>query len=288
MLAADAVLVCNSPMLADSIPVVVTGTRGMVYMQIDLRGPKTDLHSGIYGGAVDNPFNVLVRVLAQLQDGETRRVLIPGFYDRVRPADAEERVSMNRAVSDNSLRASSGVPALAGEPGWTAMERTSVRPSLDIHGIPGGFTGPGKKTVIPAMASAKVSMRLAPDQDPVEIAQLFREYVLSLIPPTVVAQVTTLDRSYPAVVDYRVPAIQAMARALEETFAVAPVYLRLGGTLPIVPDFQRILGASVIMAGFGLPDDNLHGPNEKISLANFYRGIEAVIRFFDGMGNNKA
>ena len=287
MLAADAVLICDTSMLDETTPLIMTGTRGMAYMQIDVQGPSGDLHSGGYGGAVDNPFNVLVRLLAQLQDGDTHRVLIPGFYDKVQVIDPVELESMRRIpFDDDRVRADTGVPAAAGETGYSIIERLSIRPTLDIHGIPGGFTGAGKKTVIPARASAKLSMRLVPDQNPEEIASLFESYVRAICPPTVVVTVHRLGMARPSVVDYRHPVIQAAARALEESFSVAPLYLRGGGTLPIVPDFQDILGVPVVMAGFGLPNDNAHAPNEKLGLRNFRLGVEMVIRYFALLGQD--
>ena len=280
MLACDAVLICDSSILAEDMPLINHGTRGMAYMQVDVQGPATDLHSGGFGGAVDNPFNVLVRILAQLQDGETRRVLIPGFYDRVSPPDAlERRLLAQLPVSDQMMQALTGAPAVAGETGYTAAERLSVRPTLDIHGMPGGFTGEGKKTVIPAKAAAKVSMRLVPDQDPAEIAALFERHVRSLAPSTVKVTVRTLGLARWSLVDLNDPAIQAAAQAYQAGFGAAPLFMRGGGTLPIVAEFQDILGAPVVMMGFGLPDDNAHAPNEKLSLTLFYRGIETVIHY---------
>lgn len=280
LLACDAVLICDSNILAEDLPLINHGTRGMAYMQVEVQGPATDLHSGGFGGAVDNPFNVLVRILARLQDGETRRVLIPGFYDRVKAPDAQEqRLLAQLPVSDETVQTLTGAPAVAGEAGYSAAERLSVRPTLDIHGMPGGFTGAGKKTVIPAKAAAKVSMRLVPDQDPAEIAALFERYVKSLAPATVKVTVRTLGLARWSLVDLHDPAIQAAARAYEAGFGAAPVYMRGGGTLPIVADFQDKLGAPVVMMGFGLPDDNAHAPNEKFSVPLFYRGMETVIHY---------
>ena len=280
MLACDAVLICDSGILAEDLPLINHGTRGMAYMEVELQGPATDLHSGGFGGVVDNPFNVLVRILAQLQDGETRRVLIPGFYDRVAPPDAQEqRLLAQLPVSDQVVQMQTGAPAVAGETGYTAAERLSVRPTLDIHGMPGGFTGKGAKTVIPAKAAAKVSMRLVPDQNPAEIAALFERHVKSLAPSTVKVTVRTLGLARWSLVDLREPAVQAAAQAYEAGFDAAPLYMRTGGTLPIVADFQDTLGVPVVMMGFGLPDDNAHAPNEKLSLNLFYRGIETVIHY---------
>lgn len=282
MLAADAVLICDTGMLDAQTPMINHGTRGLAYMEVEVRGPAGDLHSGTYGGVVDNPFNVLVRILAQLQDAATRRVLIPGFYDKVRPLSDEERSLLAGApFNDALLRHLTGVLEPAGEEGFTWGERGTLRPTLDIHGMPGGFTGPGKKTVIPARACAKVSMRLAPDQDPAEIARLFAAYVRDLAPTTVAVDVRTLGLARPSVVDLRAPAIRAAAQALHTVFGVEPIYMRAGGTLPIVVDFQDALDAPVVMMGFGLPDDNVHAPNEKFHLPNFFRGIETVVHYLD-------
>lgn len=288
-LAADAVLICDGSILAPDMPVIMHGVRGLTYMQIDVRGPARDLHSGTFGGAVDNPFNVLARMLAQLQDSETRRVAIPGFYDRVQPISEKERALLSQVPVTEALALQlTGAPALAGEAGYGVLERISVRPTLDIHGLPGGFTGPGKKTVIPAHAQAKVSMRLVPDQDPHEIARLFTEYLLSLAPNSVQVEVQTLGTARPAYVDYRAPAIQAADRAYSLGFGVPPVYMRGGGTLPIVADFQDDLGAPVVMMGFGLPDDNAHAPNEKLHLPTFYRGTETLIHYYSLLGEQLA
>lgn len=281
-LACDAVLICDSAMLDAQTPMINHGTRGMAYMEVEVRGPASDLHSGTFGGVVDNPFNVLVRMLAQLQDPVTHRVLIPGFYDKVQPVSEEERELLARVPLDAAmLQRLTGVPQPAGEEGFTWGERGTLRPTLDIHGMPGGFTGAGKKTVIPARAFAKVSMRLVPDQDPAEITELFAAHVRSLAPDTVTVAVRTLGLARPSVVDLRTPAIQAAAQALQAVFGAAPVYMRAGGTLPIVADFQDTLSAPVVMMGFGLPDDNVHAPNEHLHLPNFYAGIETVIHYLN-------
>jgi acetylornithine deacetylase/succinyl-diaminopimelate desuccinylase-like protein len=279
-LAADAVLICDEAILDPKTPLIIYGVRGNLYLELDVRGPTRDLHSGTFGGAVDNPFNVLVRLLAQLQDPVTHRITVPGFYDRVRPlGDAERSLLARVPLTDEAMRHLTGVPALAGEEGYTTLERTSVRPTLDIHGMPGGFTSPGHKTVIPACASAKVSMRMVPDQDPLEIAGLVESYLRGIAPPTVELEVHVLGAARPAVEDYRAPAIQAMAQAFERGFGALPLYVRGGGSLPIVRDFQDELGVPVVLIGFGLPDDNIHAPNEKLHLPNFYRGIETLIHY---------
>jgi acetylornithine deacetylase/succinyl-diaminopimelate desuccinylase-like protein len=281
MLAADAVLICDGAILGPRVPLITYGVRGMTYMEVHVRGPATDLHSGTFGGVVDNPFNVLVRLLAQLQEPDSRRITIPGFYDRVQPpTDVEQALLAQVPITDAVVLKLTGVPARAGEEGFTPLERMSVRPTLDIHGLPGGFTGSGKKTVIPARAQAKVSMRLVPDQDPEEIAWLFESYLRSIAPPTVELQCRVLGTARPALVDLEAPAIRAADRAYELGFDARPLYMRGGGTLPIVSDFQERLGAPVVMMGFGLPDDNAHAPNEKFHLPTFYRGIESLIHYY--------
>jgi acetylornithine deacetylase/succinyl-diaminopimelate desuccinylase-like protein len=281
-LAADAVLICDGSILTPDQPMITHGLRGMAYMEVEVQGPDTDLHSGTFGGAVDNPFNVLVRLLAELQDMETGRVAIPGFYDRVRPPDEEERRLLAQVPTDDeTIRRQAGVPALAGEVGYNAVERTTLRPTFDVHGLAGGFTGAGKKTVIPARALAKVSMRLVPDQDPEEIARLFSRHLEAIAPPTVQLTVRTLGTAWPAFVDYRAPAIRAAHRAYELGYGRPPVYMRGGGSLPIVPDLQQALGAPVVLMGFGLPEDNAHAPNEHFHLPTFYRGIETLIHYYD-------
>ncbi|MGQ9598326.1 MAG: dipeptidase [Anaerolineae bacterium] len=285
MLAADAVLICDEALLDPQTPLIVYGVRGNVYLEVEVRGPARDLHSGTFGGVVDNPFNVLVRLLAEVQDPETRRMRIPGFYDQVRPLQDEERALLARVpIGEEAARHLTGAPALAGEEGYTVLERASARPTFDIHGMPGGFVGPGHKTVIPARASAKLSMRLVPDQEPEEIAERFEAYLRSLVPSTVQLEVRRLGAARPAVVDYHAPAVQAMAQALKKGFGAFPLYIRGGGSLPIVRSFQEVLGVPVILIGFGLPDDNTHAPNEKYHLPNFYRGIEALIHYFSILG----
>jgi acetylornithine deacetylase/succinyl-diaminopimelate desuccinylase-like protein len=280
-LAADVALICDSDILAPDQPLITYGLRGLAYMEVEVRGPETDLHSGSFGGLVDNPFNVLVRLLAQLQDPATGRILIPGFYDRVRSIDDEERALLAQVPLDEAMvRELTGVPAVTGEVGYSQVERLGVRPTLDIHGLPGGFTGPGGKTVIPARVSAKVSMRLVPDQDPEEIAQLFATHLQTLAPPTVEVEVRTVGTARPGYVDPKAPAVQAAARAYELGFGASPVYGRGGGTLPVVADFQDTLGAPVVLMGLGLPDDQVHAPNEKFHLPNLYRGIESLIHYF--------
>ncbi len=287
-LAADAILIADQDMLDPKVPVVMWGVRGNLYVEIEIRGPAYDLHSGTFGGAVDNPFNVLVRLLARLQDGETRRVLIPGFYDKVQELSDEERALISQApINDQVGLYLTGAPALAGEAGYPLAERVSVRPTLEIHGIAGGFTGEGSKTVLPARATAKLSMRLVPDQSADEIAGLLETYLREICPPTVKLDVRVIGRAEPVKIDYKSPAVQAAATAYERGFYAAPVYLRGGGSLPIVRAMIDELSQPgqgeipVVMIGFGLPDDRTHAPNEKFYLPNFYHGIETVIHYLD-------
>lgn len=276
----DAVLLVDSMMLSPQQPLILYGTRGNCYLEVTVRGPKTDLHSGTFGGVVDNPFNVLVRLLAALQDGDTRRVQVPGFYQKVRIVDDEERAFINRLpVSDAVLQALTGVPALAGEEGFTPLERASIRPTFDIHGISGGFTGPGKKTVIPAQARAKLSMRLVPHQDPVEIGELVRNFLQQQAPSTVQVSVEVLSASWPVLVDYRHPTVQAASTAFAKAFGRPAAFSIGGGTLPIAATFQKYLQAPLVITGFGLPDDNLHAPNEKIFLPCLFGGSAMIIHY---------
>ncbi len=287
LLQADAALISDSHIHDPQTPVLVTGVRGLTYMEISLRGSRHDLHSGSYGGLVENPLNAIVRLLASLHD-DRGRVTIPGFYDKVRELTPAERAALNNdLVTDETVLAETGAPALWGEEGYTAIERKSVRPTLDIHGIKGGFIGSGPKTVIPAAASAKVSMRLAPDQDAEEITQLFAAHIRRISPKTMEVSVEKLSTGDTAVVDISTPAVEAAAQAYERSFGRRPLYTREGGTIPVVSIFSKLLKIPVVMMGFGLPDDRLHAPNEKFYLPNFYRGIETVIHYYDIFSKQK-
>jgi acetylornithine deacetylase/succinyl-diaminopimelate desuccinylase-like protein len=289
-LKADAILIADQDMLDPEHPVIMWGVRGNLYTEIEVRGPAHDLHSGTFGGSVDNPFNVLVRLLAKLQDGETRRVLIPNFYDNVEELTDDEHALISQApINDDIGLYLTGAPKLAGEAGYPLAERISVRPTLEIHGIAGGFTGEGSKTVIPNKATAKVSMRLVPNQAPAEIFEALKSYLESICLPTVKLDVRVIGQAYPVKINYTAPAIQAAAVAYEKGFGHKPVYLRGGGSLPIVHDMMRYVGRidnppyemPIVMIGFGLPDDRTHAPNEKFHIPNFYHGIETVIHYLD-------
>jgi acetylornithine deacetylase/succinyl-diaminopimelate desuccinylase-like protein len=250
-------------------------------MEIQVTGPQRDLHSGSFGGAVYNPIQALSEIIVRLKD-EHGHILIPGFYDRVRPIDDDERKSLAQVPFDDEVfRAEAGIPATWGEEGYTVLEQITARPTLDCNGIWGGYTGDGSKTVLPSKASAKISMRLVADQDHEEIAELFRAYVMKVAPPQVQVSVKSLHGGRPAMVERDSHEIQAAAAALEKAFGHKPVFIREGGSIPVVSTFKRVLGIPTVLMGFGLSDDNLHSPNEKFYLPNFYRGIQASIHFMD-------
>ena len=278
LLACDAVLISDTEMLDAKTPTITYGVRGLVYMEFEVQGPAHDLHSGSYGGVAHNPLQATVEMLAALHDDQGR-VAIPGFYDQVRPLGDAERAELRRVPVDAEvLRKEMGVAALwTGEIGYTPLERISARPTLEIHGIRGGFVGEGQKTVIPARTVTKVSMRLVPDQDPLEIARLFERRIHELAPPTVKVEVRTLAASDAALTEQDTPAMQCALRAYQRGFGGQPVFMRSGGTLPVVAMLNKMLRVPVIMVGFGLPDDNCHSPNEKFDLDNFYRGINTSI-----------
>ena len=281
MLAADVAVVSDTAIVSADLPAIVYGLRGNTYVLLDITGPERDLHSGSFGGAINNPLNVLGHVIAALKDPDGT-VRIPGFYDDVRLLSAEERTLLNALpLTEADLLAETGAPAVWGEPDYTIVERLSARPTLDVHGIIGGYTGPGAKTVLPSTVHAKISMRLVPDQDPARIAAAFKAYVESLVPEScrVTFEIRGGGGAPATVVDYRVPAIQAARRAYAEAFGREPILKREGGSIPVVGQFQTFLGLETVLMGFGLPGDRLHAPNERFYLPNFRRGIETSIRF---------
>ena len=279
LLASDVAVISDSHILGPDLPSIVYALRGLAYVEVEVTGPAYDLHSGIYGGAVNNPLNALCRMIAQLQ-GEDGRITIPGFYDRVRPLAPDERRELARIPFDRAVwLEEAGVLTDWGVDEYTIIERTSARPTLDVNGIWGGYMEPGAKTVLPSAAHAKISMRLVPDQEPAEITQLITNYLQEVAPPSVTVRVSDLHGGAGAMVDRNSPAMQVAARAYEETFGVAPVFVREGGSIPVVATFKEELGIETILMGFGLPDDRLHSPNEKLHLPTFYRGIDTVIRF---------
>jgi acetylornithine deacetylase/succinyl-diaminopimelate desuccinylase-like protein len=283
-LAADVALVSDSEMFAPDLPTLCVGLRGMIYTEIEARGARTDLHSGMYGGAAPNPFFALCEIIAQLKDANGR-ILIPGFYDKVAtPTPAELAAWKTLPFDEEHYRQTEvGSTTLTGEPGYSVLERTWSRPTLEVHGMPGGFTGAGAKTVIPARATAKVSMRLVPDQTPAETFALYKSYVESLCPKGITLDVRLIHSGDAIVVSTDNPYVRAATTAMHDVFSKDTVFIRSGGSIPIVGDFIRSLGTPTILMGFGLPDDNLHAPNEKFHLANFYRGIESIIRFLTNL-----
>jgi acetylornithine deacetylase/succinyl-diaminopimelate desuccinylase-like protein len=272
-LASDVVVISDSAMFDRGVPSICYSLRGLVYLQIDVRGSKSDLHSGVFGGAVANPANVLASLLAQMKD-RGGRIKIPGFYDDVRPLSDEERDAWKSLpFNEKKYRKDLGAPKLAGESGYSVLERTWARPTFDVNGLLSGFTGQGAKTVIPAQAMAKVSMRLVPDQDPDKIAKLFEDYVQKVAPKTVELKVTRMHGGRPWITDYHNPYVQAAARAIEQGFGRAPVFCREGGSIPVVFTFQEELRIPAVLFGVGLPDENAHAPNERLDLGNFHNGI---------------
>jgi acetylornithine deacetylase/succinyl-diaminopimelate desuccinylase-like protein len=280
LLKADVVVISDSAMFDRGVPSICYSLRGLVYFQIDLRGTKSDLHSGLFGGAVANPNMVLAQMLAQMKD-RGGRVKIPGFYDDVRPLqDAEREAWASLPFNERSYRKDFGIPKLAGEASYTTLERTWARPTFEVNGMLSGFTGEGAKTVLPAVAMAKVSMRLVPDQDPKKIADLFEAYVTKLAPKTVTLTFTRMQGGKPWMTSFDSPFVQAAGRAIEQGFGRKPVFTREGGSIPVVSTFQEDLGLPSVLFGVGLPDENAHAPNEKLDVANFHNGIIASAHLY--------
>jgi acetylornithine deacetylase/succinyl-diaminopimelate desuccinylase-like protein/molybdopterin-guanine dinucleotide biosynthesis protein A len=279
---ADAVIVSDSPMFAKGVPSICYGLRGLAYLQIDVEGPAVDLHSGSFGGAVLNPANALARILARLQD-EDGRVLVPGFYDRVRALGARERAATRRLpFRMKDWLASAGAPPSAwGERRFHVLERIWARPTLEVNGLWGGFQGEGAKTIIPSRAGAKVSMRLVPDQTPEEIARKFTSYVRRIAPREVKVTVTNLHGGAAFLAPVDDPAFRATERALQRAFGVKPVLVREGGSIPFTATIQEALRCPVILMGFGLPDENSHAPNERLDLENYEKGILAAVWLYE-------
>jgi acetylornithine deacetylase/succinyl-diaminopimelate desuccinylase-like protein len=284
-LRSDFALVSDTELFAPGLPTLCVGLRGMIYTELEVRGARTDLHSGMYGGAAPNPFMALAQMLARLKD-EEGRILIPGFYDDIIPPSSEELAAWRSLPFDEEQYriAEVGSRSLVGEAGYTVLERTWARPTLDVHGIPGGFIGAGAKTVIPAKALAKVSMRLVPGMTPARTFALYKNYVSKIAPAGVDVEVRLIHSGDPCLIRVDNPYIQAATRALHEVWGRETVFIRSGGSIPIVGDFDRHLGIPSVMMGFGLPDDNIHAPNEKFHLKNFELGIESIVRFLEEAG----
>ncbi len=284
-LKADFALVSDTELFAPGLPTLCVGLRGMIYTELEVRGAKSDLHSGMYGGAAPNPFMALAQMLARLKD-EDGHILIPGFYDDIIPPSPAELAAWRSLPFDEEQYriAEVGSRSLVGEAGYTVLERTWARPTLDVHGIPGGFIGAGAKTVIPAKAVAKVSMRLVPGMTPAKSFALYKAYVEKIAPAGVDVEVRLIHSGDPCLVRVDNPYIQAATRALKDVWGKETVFIRSGGSIPIVGDFDRHLGMPSVMMGFGLPDDNIHAPNEKFNLRNFELGIESIVRFLEEAG----
>ncbi len=280
MLKADVILVSDTGLIAQDIPSITTGLRGLAFMEVEVTGPNRDLHSGLFGGAVANPANVLAKMIAQLQD-ENGVITIPGFYDDVLEVSAAERAEMAKAPFDlDEYKKALDIKEVAGEKGYSSSERTGIRPSLDVNGIWGGYIGEGAKTVLPSKASAKISMRLVPHQDHHKIAELFEKYFISLAPDYVTVKVQDLHGGQGYVSPTDMPSYIAADRAYTDTFGKKPVPVRSGGSIPIISTFEQVLDTKSILMGFGLESDAIHSPNENFPLFNFYKGIETIVHFY--------
>ena len=286
LLASDAALVSDTAMYAPDTPTICTGLRGLIYTEWFARGAERDLHSGLFGGVAPNAVFGLVELLAKCKD-EDGRVLIPGFYDGVRGPSEAERSSWGRIRFDEDAYRKEEVraPVLTGEPGFSVFERIGARPTFEVHGLPGGFTGNGAKTVIPAAASAKVSARLVPDQDPIDILDKMRQFAEANAPTGIRVEVRPIHSAPATLAATDHPIIETASRALEQTWGRETVFIRSGGSIPVVGDFQQHLGIPTVLMGYGLPDDALHAPNEKFSLKNFHLGIASTGRFLQLLGD---
>lgn len=284
-LACNAALICDTEMFAPELPTICTGLRGIVYAELHVRTGAVDLHSGVYGGAVPNAVEAAARIVAKLKD-DAGRIAIPGFCDDVLAPAPEELRSWAALPFDEEAfrRDEARVEALTGEPGYSVVERSWSRPALEIHGIRGGFTGEGAKTVIPCEALVKLSCRLAPGQDPARAARLLGGAIAAATPPGTVASLHVLHTAIASIVDPSSPFVREAAAAMSEVFSGQTVFTRSGGSIPIVGLFADLLGVPSVLTGFGLPDDNLHAPNEKVYLPNVYRGIEAIMRYWTRLG----
>jgi acetylornithine deacetylase/succinyl-diaminopimelate desuccinylase-like protein len=288
-LKADVALVSDTALYADGLPTLCIGLRGLIYMEVEATGPARDLHSGLYGGAAPNAVWGLIELLAKCKDANGR-ILIPGFYEKVSEPAPQEKESWQKLPFDQDkfLQAEVGSTALAGESDRTVLERVWSRPTMEVHGIAGGFTAAGQKTVIPAKATAKVSFRMVPNQDPDECIQAFRQFLNDNAPQSIQIEMKVLGASPALVVDPNHPAIETAAQAFSEMLGKPTVFTRSGGSIPVVGDFARHLGIPTILMGFGLPDDGLHSPNEKYRLENYYTGIKTIAHFFEAYGARSA
>lgn len=279
-LKADIILISDTALISLQHPSITTGLRGLSYMEVEVTGPNRDLHSGVYGGAVANPINTLCKMIASLHD-ENGRVTIPGFYDRVAELSTTEREALNKAPFDlAAYKKELGIEDITGEKGYTTLERTGIRPTLDVNGIWGGYTGEGAKTVLPSKAHAKISMRLVPNQTSSEITELFTKHFTSIAPKYVKVKVTAHHGGEPAVTATNSPAYKAASKAFEEVWGKMPIPTRDGGSIPIVALFKRELGLDTVLMGFGLDTDAIHSPNEHYGVKNFMLGVETIVSFY--------
>ena len=284
LLACDFALNPDTGMTAPDLPTITYALRGLAYFELRVYGPKQDLHSGMYGGAIHNPGQAIAELIAGMHDANGR-INLPGFYDSVRALSAEERAEIARLPkTDQWYLEQTGVPALWGESEFSAEERVGGRPTLEVNGLYSGFIGEGSKTVLPAYAMAKISCRLVPDQDPEEVHQQLLQYMEAHAPKSIRWEVINMVGGPPSISDRNSPWAQAYLQAAESAWGVRPAFKREGGSVPVVTDFQQTLGIDVVNMGFGLPNDNVHGPNEKLDLPNWYRGINALIHFFYNLG----
>lgn len=279
-LACDVILISDTSMIANDVPSICIGLRGLSYVEVEVVGPNRDLHSGVYGGAVANPINILSKMIASMQD-ENNHITIPGFYNDVEVISLEDRKAMNEAPFNlDEYKKDLEIDDIHGETGYTTLERTSIRPTLDVNGIWGGYIGEGAKTVLPSKANAKISMRLVPNQDPDKITELFQKHFESIAPASVKVTVTPHHGGEPAVTPTDTVEYQAASKAFETTFGKTPIPQRSGGSIPIVALFEKELGVKTVLMGFGLDSDAIHSPDESYGLFNYYKGIETIPYFF--------
>lgn len=283
-LKSDCIVISDTSMISNEDPSITTGLRGLAYMEVEVTGPNRDLHSGVYGGAVGNPINTLCKMIASLQD-ENGSITIPHFYDKVMAVSNEERTAMSKAPFNmEEYKKHLDIQDVFGEKEYSVLERVSIRPTLDVNGIWGGYTGEGAKTVLPSKAYAKISMRLVPNQDYHEISKLFEDHFISIAPPYVKVKVTPHHGGEPAVTPTDSKAYKAAEKAIECTYGKTPIPLRTGGSIPIVSMFKRVLGIDTVLLGFGLDTDAIHSPNEHYHIWNYLKGIETLCQFYEEMG----
>lgn len=280
LLSSDVILVSDTSVIANDVPSITVGLRGLSYLEVEVTGPNKDLHSGVYGGAVGNPINILCDMIASLKDAD-KHITIPGFYDDVEVVSIEDREAMNKApFSIENYKNGLDIKETEGEKGYTVLEQTSIRPTLDVNGIWGGYIGEGAKTVLPSKAFAKISMRLVPNQDSEAITSLFKEHFEAIAPPSVTVKVRPHHGGEAAVTPTNTVEYQAAHLAMKQTYRKDPIPQRGGGSIPIVALFEKVLGVKTVLMGFGLNSDDIHSPNEHYGLFNYYKGIETIPYFF--------